>query len=86
MRFAEFLELERRVVELCVHERLVQPRAYRGRTVITHDEVERVRVVWTLTAQLGVNWPGVRVALRLISEIERLRGGRDMAILDVEDI
>jgi len=111
---AEFLELERRIIEFCVREELVQPRRYRGRTVVTHDDLDRVRVVFTLTEELGVNLPGVEVALRLRDqvtaqrtaavqmldemqsafraeleqlrhELERLRQGRDGAILDAED-
>jgi len=66
---AEYLTVEPRVVQLCVREELVRPRRYRGRTVVTHDEVERVRVVWTLTEELGVNLPGVEVALHLREQV-----------------
>lgn len=49
----------------------------RGRPVLGAAELARLRKIRRLSNDLGLNVPGVEVALRLLDEIDALRAGRE---------
>lgn len=92
-RLMELLEVDEGfVLELEEHAIVAtDPRGTYG-----HDEVERVRVCWTMYHQLGVNMPGLDVALQLLERwrrehestralLERLRAELEAEAADKHD-
>src|SRR5262245_45896371 len=57
----------------------------RGTPVLGTAELARLRKIRRLTNDLGLNVPGVEVALRLLDEIEALRTGREGAGFSTDD-
>jgi MerR family transcriptional regulator/heat shock protein HspR len=64
----------RRYVEVGLVRTVVDER---GATVLGTAELARLRKIRRLTNDLGLNVPGVEVALRLLDEIDSLRAGRE---------
>lgn len=69
-RLVEILDGDRRLVAEMEDADLLE----RGRVDFSEDEVERARVTRTLVRELGVNWPGVEIIVRLREELLETRG------------
>lgn len=70
---AKLLNVHPQTLRLYEREGLIKPQRSPGNTrLYTEEDIERLRVIFNLTRELGVNLAGVDVILRLRERIERM--------------
>lgn len=66
----EKLAVEREFVQLLEVEEIIHPKvSLEGELVLSHEDVERIRLARVLVQELEVNLPGVEVILHLREEL-----------------
>jgi MerR family transcriptional regulator/heat shock protein HspR len=78
---AEMLGLHQQTLRKYEEEGLIHPRRTIGKTrMYTLDDVERLRLIITLTRDLGLNIAGVEIVLRMRDEIDEMRRMMDFML------
>jgi MerR family transcriptional regulator/heat shock protein HspR len=72
---AELVGMHPQTLRIYENKGLVQPKRTPGGTrLYSEGDLERLRLIQTLTTDLGLNLAGVEAVLRLRDEVSRLRG------------
>ncbi|MBW3592138.1 MAG: helix-turn-helix transcriptional regulator [Actinobacteria bacterium] len=72
---AELVGMHPQTLRIYENKGLVQPKRTPGGTrLYSESDLERLRLIQTLTTDLGLNLAGVEAVLRLRDEVSRLRG------------
>lgn len=61
------------LIERCIEIGVVRPTTSAGEPIYTPSDVVRLRRVRRFIQELGLNWAGVEIVLRLTDEMERLQ-------------
>ena len=66
--------INQEIFSLCLQWEIIHPQATPAQAPLrfSHDEVDRLCRGLRLHRDLGINWPGVRVALDLLDRLEEL--------------
>jgi len=71
---AELADMHPQTLRVYEARGLIEPkRSAKGTRLYSHEDVERLRRIQTMTAELGLNLAGVERVLELESDIERMR-------------
>jgi MerR family transcriptional regulator/heat shock protein HspR len=71
---AEMLELHQQTLRKYEDEGLIHPRRTVGKTrMYSREDVERLRIIITLTRDLGLNLAGVEIVLRMRDEMYEMQ-------------
>lgn len=64
-----------RMVERCVSYGIIHPQSDDNKqaAIYTDEDLTRLRKVRRLVSDLGLNWAGIEVVMRLTDELERLQ-------------
>ena len=72
---ADLVGMHPQTLRIYENKGLVQPKRTAGGTrLYSEADLERLRLIQTLTTELGLNLAGVEAVLRLRDEVSRLRG------------
>ena len=72
---AELVGMHPQTLRIYENKGLVQPKRTPGGTrLYSESDLDRLRLIQTLTTDLGLNLAGVEAVLRLRDEVSRLRG------------
>ena len=72
---AELADMHPQTLRMYEARGLIEPkRSAKGTRLYSHEDVERLRRIQAMTAELGLNLAGVERVLELESEIEQMRG------------
>src|SRR3712207_3619732 len=72
---ADLVGMHPQTLRIYENKGLVQPKRTPGGTrLYSESDLERLRLIQTLTTELGLNLAGVEAVLRLRDEVSRLRG------------
>ena len=78
---AEMLGLHQQTLRKYEEAGLIHPRRTVGKTrMYTLDDVERLRIIITLTRDLGLNIAGVEIVLRMRDEIDEMKRMMDLML------
>jgi MerR family transcriptional regulator, heat shock protein HspR len=78
---AEMLDLHQQTLRKYEEEGLIHPRRTVGKTrMYSLDDVERLRLIITLTRDLGLNIAGVEIVLRMRDEMDEMRRMMDFML------
>ncbi|QRM55216.1 chaperone modulator CbpM [Sinorhizobium sp. BG8] len=72
--FCRSLEIEVSVLRVWIEQRWLLPRDTEGAAVFEEADLARARLIQDLSGPMGVNSPGVDVAMHLLDQIHDLRG------------
>lgn len=83
---ADLVGMHPQTLRIYENKGLVQPKRTPGGTrLYSESDLERLRLIQTLTTDLGLNLAGVEAVLRLRDEVSRLRGRVDRLERQVRD-
>ena len=83
---ADLVGMHPQTLRIYEHKGLVEPKRTPGGTrLYSESDLERLRLIQTLTTELGLNLAGVEAVLRLRDEVSRLRGRVDRLERKVRD-
>ena len=83
---AQMLEIHQQTLRKYEDEGLITPRRSEGRTrMYSLEDVERLRVILSLTRDLGLNLAGVEIVLRMRDELSEMRRTMDAMISELDE-